>query len=198
MPPNESMGLAWSRTAYRSRPLRTFKEIRWLSSEADMSRAVATNQLARGSNDPDIVPLNGALSDVATFRYMRPSERESAGAPLRCTSQNLAVADGLRIESPNCPNWSLLADTSGRPARSSALVPETGATIRLAATAARSGKLSASSERQGDAKRAACPNQVRRRDQMVRRRRSASSRSRTSMLSRMPDRFGFRSSARLA
>ena len=97
MPPNESKVLAWSRTAYRSRPLRTFKEIRWLSSEADMSRAVATNQLARGSNDPDIVALNGALSDVATFRYMRPSARESAGArerqqraPRRCEACRLS------------------------------------------------------------------------------------------------------------
>ena len=70
--------------------------------------------------------------------------------------------------------------------------------MSLAVTAMRSGKSGVSSERRGDAKRAACPNQFRRRDQIVRRRRSVSSRSRTSMLSRMPDRFGFRSSARLA
>jgi hypothetical protein len=52
------------------------------SSEA-VSRAVATNRLARGSNDPDIVAPSGTLSDVTTFVLLAPGPAFGVVAILR-------------------------------------------------------------------------------------------------------------------
>jgi hypothetical protein len=78
------------------------------SSEVHVSRAVATNRLARGSNDPDIVALSGTLGDVATFVLLAPGPAFGVVAMLQLESspEYLAACEDANERCPTgCQSW---------------------------------------------------------------------------------------------